>query len=322
MPPFLQSGDQYAVLVVETVSLRDITLPLTFSDSLQLVDELPVDVNDKWREDKGKLFWQAIEESNFFLVFRQPGNNPHLLPNPSIKKPVTAFLRGMVLTGIPWSDGQYFLTGGVHSGRSDIRQIDDLREFRLDLGLPRADYFDEARLRTAYDLGQKILAMSAAGWNRFARGFHYLWTALTVDYMEDRFHMFIRALDAVVKTPQGQGRVSFRDRCNSTFLTPHADNVTALEDMYNIRNTIEHIHDLDPEPRRLATATPAIRQETRERRLRQLEVLTLAVYKRIISDPVLMADLDTDAKIDAFWLQSDAVRAARWNAPLALDPIR
>ncbi|HEX7900363.1 MAG TPA: hypothetical protein VF950_21525 [Planctomycetota bacterium] len=319
MPPFLQVNDQYCVLGLETVATQGVQLPLVFSDTFQLVDACPVEPNEQWKEDKGRLFWQAVDDTRCFLVFRQPGNDPGLLPNDAIKKPAIAFLRGLLLTGIPWSDGQYLFTGGVHADRTDIRQIQELREFHLDLGLPRADHFDEARLRTAYDLGKKILALNAGGWNRIARGFHYLWTALIVDWMEDRFHMFIRALDAVVKTSQGQGRVTFRDRCNSTFLAPHPDNPTALEDMYYIRNTIEHIHDLDPEPRRLADSVA--RRETRERRLRQLEVLALGVYRRIIGDSTLLADLDTDAKIDAFWALPDDLRAARWNARIPLDAI-
>lgn len=322
MPPFLRPGDQFAILVVETVGAEEPTLPLQFSDTLQLVDRLPLEPNEQWREDKGRLFWRAIEGSRFFLVFRQAGNNPDLLPNDSIKKPLTAFLRGLILTGIPWSDGQYFLTGGVYADRISLRQIEDLREFRLNLGLPRADHFDEARLRTAFDLGQKILAMNAAGWNRIARGFHFLWEALTDYWMEDRFHMFVRAMDAVLKTPYRGGTEAFVQRCSSTFLAPHQDNAETLRDMYYIRNAIEHIHDIDPEPQRLAAASGEVRRQIRERRLRQLEVMALAVYRRIVADPTLLGDLDTDAKIDAFWVQPDAVRAARWNDQVALDTVR
>jgi hypothetical protein len=322
MPPFLQVNDQFAVLVLETVRVdANVTLPVTFSNQLQLVGRYPIRHNRRWATDKGSLFWRGVKESSFFLVYRQPGRDPNLLPNDDIKRPLTAFLRGLILTGIPWSDGQYFLTGGVHADRIDLRQIQELREFRLDLGLPRADHFDEARLRTAYDLGQKIIAMSAGGWHRITRGFHFLGQALIADWMEDRFHMFIRAMDAVVKTPYRRGTEAFIERCGSTFLAPHRDNDETLRDMYYIRNAIEHIHDTEPESHRLVGATAAVRKETRERRLRQLEVMALAVYRRIIGDPALLADLDTDTKIDAFWAQPAAARAARWNAPVALHTI-
>ena len=127
-------------------------------------------------------------------------------------------------------------------------------------------------------------------------------------------------MDAFLKTPQGGGRVNFMGRCNSTVLAPHADNEDALGDMYLLRNAVEHVHDIDPIPDRIAD--PAERKRVRDRRLRQLEVMTLAVYRRIIGDAQLRTDLGTDAGIDAFWGQADPVRSARWNAPLDLNAIQ
>jgi len=77
---------------------------------------------------------------------------------------------------------------------------------------------------------------------------------------------------------------------------------------------VEHLHDTGEEPRRVVDVDE--RKLVRDRRLRQLEALAFAVYRRIVGDPVLRTRLGTDAGIDEFRAMPDADRAILWNVRL------
>ena len=319
MPPFLQVNDKYALLAIETVSFRrGVQLPLDLSDTAQAVGRLPVVPNNHWKESLGTLLWERLENCQLFVVVREPSDNPNVLDHESLKKNLTSFLNGFVLTGVPYSDGQHMLSGSVHADGPDIKEHSELEEIRVILGVPRVSV-DDRRIRQAYDLARNILDMTNGGWNRLLRGFHALFDALRVRYLEERLHLFVRALDAVLKTPQGKGTKTFIERCN-TFLLAHTDNSQTLKDMYDMRSTIEHMHDVELEPKRITDSVG--RKRVREQRIRQLEVMTLTVYRRIVGDPQLRMDLGTDAGIDAFWAQPEATRTTRWNAPFDLAAVR
>lgn len=316
-PAFLQVDDYYSMLVFDLVHVPGAKFPLTMSDTFQITDKIPATVNNRWRTDLGDMLWDQIERSGLIAIVRQPNAAIKDFNNNSQLRELTAFMRGILLQGIPWSDGQHFLSGAVQADGPLIQHHTELIKFNHNRDLPRV-YVSEGSLREAYALSRNIMG-HLQDWRRIARGFHYLMDAFSTHYLEDRLHLLVRALDGIVKTGPGQGRVEFSKRCSSTFMKPHPDNYTAMEDLYFVRNAIEHVHDHQEEPQRVKDS--AQRKKLTERRLRQLEVLALRVYKRLISDSLLLTEFGKDTAIDAFWGQPDSARFARWNDPVDLDAI-
>jgi hypothetical protein len=319
--PLLQRNDRYALLTFENAHLADgIRFPIVLTDRIHILNALPVVPADHWKEWLGTLLWDSIEDrSNLFVLVREPNDQPGVLNHRGLRNEMMAFLHALALTGWPNFEGVHLLCGNVNPDGPDIRQHkEDPVDFKTGSDAQSLP-LDEARLREVFNLSPEVLAINAAGWNRILRGYRALMDGLKMDFSEDRLHLFVRALDAVLKTRQGHGREDFRERSTATFLAAHADNDVAMNDIYFIRNSIEHLHDTELEPQRIAD--PAERKRVREHRLRQLEALAFAVYRRIVGDSALRAALDTDAKIDAFWDLPIATRAKAWNTLLDLGAV-
>lgn len=319
--PFLNLNDRYVLVAFEQVRLApDIVFPLVLTDRVRILTSLPVVPAQHWKEWLGTLLWRTIEERcNLFAIVSELNPEPGVLNHKSLRNEMVGFLHGLALTGWPQTSSVHMLCGNMNADGPDIRQHSEPVDFKFNDRM-RGQSLDEARLREVFSLSQHIVSFYAGGKSRVKRGYRALHDALKADYIDDRLHLLVRALDAVVKTEQGQGRNQFGQRCSRTFLVAHADNEQALHDMYFLRNAVEHVKDIEEEPARIAD--PVQRKEVRERRQFQLEILALAVYRRIVGDPVLRAELGTDEGIDAFWAIDDTARAARWNSGLDLDAIQ
>ncbi len=316
---FLQVGDYSCMLVFETMYARPAPFPMTMSDTFQITDRIPATVNDQWRKDLGAMLWNQIEGSGLVAVVRHPNAPKFGFNDKPLQQELTAFMRGILLQGIPYSDGQHVLSGQVQADGPTIQNHSELIKFRLNLDLMPRPKVTEATVREAYALSRNIMG-HLLGWNRIGRAFHYLMDAFSSHYSEDRLHMLVRAMDGLVKTGKNQGRVEFAKRCTSTFLKPHPDNYIAMEDLYYVRNAIEHVHNYEDEPWRIPDKVE--RAKLRERRLRQLEVMALHVYKRLVGDAALLTEFATDKGIDDFWALPDDVRFKRWNDPFDLDAVK
>jgi hypothetical protein len=318
---FLNLNDRYVLVAFEQVRLaNDIAFPLVLTDRVRILTSLPVVPAKHWKEWLGTLLWKTIEERcNMFAIVSEPNPEPGVLNHKALRNEMVGLLHGLALTGWPQTSSVHMLCGNMNADGPDIRQHSEPVDFKFNDRL-RGQTLNEARLREVFTLSEHLVNFYAGGKSRVKRGYRALHDALKADYIDDRLHLLVRALDAVVKTEQGQGRIQFGQRCSRTFLVPHADNEQALYDMYFLRNAVEHVKDIEGEPARLADEVQ--RKEVRERRQFQLEVLALAVYRRIVGDPILRAELGTDQGIDTFWALDDAVRAAKWNSALDLDAIQ
>jgi len=317
----LQPGDRYALLAFEQLAVaRGTRFPIIISDRVSILDELPVVPEAHWKKWLGTNMWERFEQqSTLFVLIREPNPMPGVLNHKELRRELVAFHYAFAISGMPFVETNHVICGNVDGEGADIRQHARLDDFQVNntLALPPVD---EAQLRRVWGLGQHIAAFSALGWVRIYRGFRALLDALKMDFSEDRLHLMVRAMDAIVKTEPGQGRVQFAERCDAMFLAPHANNLQSLYDMYFLRSAVEHVKDINGEPTRIAN--PNDRKKIRERRLRQLELLAMHVYRRIIGDAALRNDVSTDAGVDAFWAQAGrAANVARWNFPLDLNAI-
>jgi len=125
----------------------------------------------------------------------------------------------------------------------------------------------------------------------------------------DRLHVFVRALDGLMKLEQGAGERQFADRL-ATFATGARLHDTALE-IYRLRSFEEHLSDW---PSKLAYIKEADRPMFVSQRSFQAEVLAGAAYFTLLADPVLRGEF-RNSNVDAFWQRGGAA----WTVKLDLD---
>jgi len=98
-----------------------------------------------------------------------------------------------------------------------------------------------------------------------------------------------------------------------------AANQQALRDIYDLRNAVEHLNPLVDEPSRIAK--PKARAELRNQLVRQVEDLSLRIYKRLFSDRHLMHEFSTDTGINALWALPRPARRLKWSDSIDLTTI-
>lgn len=131
----------------------------------------------------------------------------------------------------------------------------------------------------------------------------------------DRLHLFVRAADAIIATDKGQGAKQFSQR-GQVFIGASDENRRFLENLYELRNHVEHLRD----PRTLLRGISRDDPEREAFRLAfQAETLSSHIWHRLLDNPNLLPQFRDDTSISAFWGMPEDDIAKAWGPPAALD---
>lgn len=227
-------------------------------------------------------------------------------------------LNGLILQGVPWHDGGYFLHGAHRDGELQIRGWNPVERYSRTHDLEFV--VGLAEIRRAIALADCIRTLEAAGDSiRLQRGIHALLRAnKESNAVGDRLHQLVRALESVMPRI-GSGKRDFASR-GQTFAVTGTPTAEALRELYDLRSHVEHLNvPTDALP---PGGTGDERRETVNRRTRQIDVLVRTVLLRVLETPGLLAEFRTDATIDAFWQRPDAQRIGLWGNQIDIVGIR
>jgi hypothetical protein len=170
---------------------------------------------------------------------------------------------------------------------------------------------------------------------RLRKGFN-VWIRGAEETQEwsERLHSFIRASEAIIKPTiivrkrriPGKNKLktvlrpitaTFLSR-GQTFLGHSNASEQLLDQLYDIRSSVEHTKDIMPAVR---TARGIIGKEAFVFRTLQCEILASTIYSRILSNVELMESFSTERKVEGFWHRADGKRQALWGAPIDLEAL-
>ena len=151
---------------------------------------------------------------------------------------------------------------------------------------------------------------NVAEFAKLRRGVRALEVAWRAERALDRIHMFVRALDGLMKLEQGAGEQSFVDRTTMIASGQRIEDVA--REIYRLRSHNEHLSDW---PSKLGYVREPDQPEFVSRRAFYAEVLVGEAYRRVLSEPNLRTHFRTDDTIEAFWRGG----AAAWTPSIDLD---
>ena len=151
---------------------------------------------------------------------------------------------------------------------------------------------------------------NVAEFAKLRRGVRALEVAWREERALDRIHMFVRALDGLMKLEQGAGEQSFVDRTTMIASGQRIEDVA--REIYRLRSHNEHLSDW---PSKLGYVREPDQPEFVSRRAFYAEVLVGEAYRRVLSEPNLRTHFRTDDTIEAFWRGG----AAAWTPSIDLD---
>jgi hypothetical protein len=303
-----------------TLNLTRCTLIEDFSEPVVLAHELSVHraplfgLGNTFDADIGTRNAEQVKGSNLVLMASRASVAPTIRDAEwqELDHRVFMMFYAVLMHGIPKFSAGTAAHGGVTGGKPVVLHVSILPPFYwspLD-PMPRVS---QSILRSAEAVvGGLLTVFGPSDYKRLRRGINALIAGWKMHPATDRLHAFVRALDAVMKLPQGKSRVEFANRL-AVFATGSALTKTA-DEMYRLRSFDEHLSEW---PTQLAHVTTADQPEFVSRRTYYAEALANFVYRTLLSDARLLPMFRTERDVDAFW----ASGGTPWTQKTDLDAI-
>jgi len=317
----LRPGDKFSCIALENIAVDDsLSAPVVLGDGLWVTPSSPFRLDSKWREWVGKTTSDRFTNVNQFLVAIQNSKKPHILDdeNTQLSHRVGLLFHGILLQGIPDYVNGWTLTGARVSDEIQIRSLGNLHGYYNSPSPDRVLICEKVCQMANRFVDGWTKIESSSDYSYLKRGMRAVISGMRREWVDDRLHEYVRALEALIKPRIGKSTTQFVHRCQ-TFALANRDNTKTLKESYNIRGAVEHMHHPD---QALANYPQSNRESVLFHRLRQIEKLTFEVYLKICTSPSHATFFKTDNDIESFWRKRDHDRYRAWGARLDLRRIR
>ncbi len=314
-------GEKFACFAFTRCWLADV-MPseLDLRPRLWAATSLHFDVAEHWQAWLGSITMEELRDANLVIYTTMLSSRPEILDdeNAALVKLVDYVFYGLMLQGIPVYYRGYSLNGAKVASEINVRQFSNLKQYEPTHEMvefrPGAN-----ELRRAEALAVRLQKVNEGGadWARLRRGVNAVLRGSRIDDGTERLHQFVRAVEALIKPDIGSTKRQFAHRIDQTFLVANAETRETLNQVFDLRSRIEHIHD----PLDLLQGDRDTRIATANRRTRQVDALARFALMRVLEDDALFETFKTDASIEAFWALPDAARVTAWGERLNLTAV-
>lgn len=309
----LPVGFKFACFALEGIGLdsglRD---PIDLGNDLWVVFGAPFALNDSWREWLGSLETARLNRCNVALLAISPSANPTILDaeNKTLTERSLSLFYALFMVEIFHLEGGLVLSGANVNGQVEVRQTS-----RLESHYAPSQYQTAAlrkvHFKRAAHIAEGIRATHIAGTetNRFQRGFHAWIRAIQERYGDERLHQFVRAIEAIIKPSEGNGRRHFASR-GQLFVGESPQNEKMLTEIFNMRGATEHLNPLIDS---LEEYPAANRRTIAQQRICQVQLLASYIYEIVLSNAALRTVFTSDANTTAFWQRQRVEQRQEWG---------
>lgn len=314
----IQLGEKFAIIAFRGVSREDgLSDPVFLGKSTWALFASPIDVEKYWKGWLGSLWAEDISHSNFILVSKRRSKSPEVLnsENEALKQNVNISFWALLLLGLPEYESAHLLSGANDSGVASLRSHSELQDFRRTHGLPELAVTSNVLQKiNSVVTGLEAIYRTQKLYDRVQRGMDTFVKGMHEDNPQDRILHFVRAIEALIKPEIAKTKRQFKHR-SQTFILPGKQVPSVLEEIYQIRSHVEHMHSWE---------IPLLAHPAREReaiafrRTRQAEELARETYLRICTSKKHREVFQTDSEIDSFWSLQDHIRKGIWGEGLDL----
>lgn len=273
-----------------------------------------VTLPDHWKEWLGSIETRRIEESELVLLAKSASATPEVLDgeNEHLVNRAKWLVWGLLAVGKLAMGGEGAeLSGGHADGELSVRRHGRLGPFIHVSGfLP--DVITDEHLRRAAALSRNLgEIVRSPGMRRVKLAIRTFWTAFEEMDLGQRIHQFVRVVSEGFAN--SSGRADFMRR-TAAFTGRRASVVR--RQLYLMRNNAEHFN---PPDRKLSRLSIRRSWERAHLRSHNAEALARHCVSRFVEDRRLWPHFRADAKVEAFWKQSDRECARWWGAPLNME---
>lgn len=304
----LQPGTKFAAVALANVH-PDFEGDILISERYACTTTCPFTLDSGWQTWLGSVAVDTIQQSDIFLLVREPAKDLSLLDdqNTSLLNTAETLLMCLHLVGVPGCSSNRAFTGTVDASHAiDIRQtirLPDYRESRCST----PSRWKATDIKTSIELEPTMsrIRSDTTRFHQLRRGLGAYLSALEATDCRDRLHQAVRSLEALTApTRSNHGATSFEDLYQRLLVrTPQAG---FLGDLYRLRSYVEHSENCFVEHARDPNFIHKVHTEDEfkqmfERYEAQAVDLARSVYLRIIADPDALTCFEDEASIPLFW---------------------
>jgi len=324
--PFqINSGEKFSCLALFNFSVDDAFPPMVnFGDEICALTYPPLQLDSRWQKLVGTLNSDRIKRANFFLLVRQPSQSPHLVDEEydQLNKRILLFFYGILIQGIPDGFKGWRFMGAKGTNNIEINTIGELDFYyssHSNLPYPNNQILvseDKCHKAKVFADGMDKI-FNAEKYPRLRRGANALWQGMKEQHWQNSIHQYVRALEALIKPEIRKSKRQFVHRCQ-TFSLANLANKKILEQCYDIRSKVEHLHEATEALKKYPISD---REDLISQRNRQIQKLSFDAYLKIGSSSLHGKLFETDKNIDSFWSKTDGERKRIWGSSLDLSKI-
>ncbi len=314
-PALIPSGEKFSVIAVVSCD-SEVTADVSLPDGATVSPGTARLLDDWWRSQLGDIRFDELQRRcNLVLIHHQRSETLALWDHENTELYEEAFRLFCLLQlfGVPQYDRAFALNGSVEGERINVIQVGEIDRFYTTAGSSRSPVTVQA-LSAAADVSGIWREVIDVGQDfaRIRRGLAVLLDGLRQSFGQERLHQYVRAIEAAILPEQGKTRRQFISRCQ-TFAGADSEIAATLGEAFDMRSAVEHVHEWD---RALVSHPASDREPLAMKRTRQIEFLACAIYRRILTVPVLREHFRSDDSIGTYWSQSDECRRAAWGETL------
>ena len=309
---------KFGMLAFDDCPRVDLAGPVVIGNGVSVHPRCPIELEDHWRTWLGTFQAETLTGANLVFTVQIESATPTILDaeTKQLNEHLLALRVGLFLHGIPEYKNNLIALGGIdNEGVSNVRRIEiPARAFRHSCG--RRPTITAESLASTSTCANHILELHRnQGTHRRVRaGFRACTRGMEEPAVEERLHQFVRAIDGLTMLLPGEGRRIFAQRAR--LFAAGASMANVLVQLYQLRNAQEHLNDFRAD---LGDLTEAEMLRLGSQRAYQAEQVALEAYRRLFTTPALLARLESDANIGAFWALDDNARRIEWGAACDLD---
>lgn len=319
LPLEFEDGQKFAFLALENCS-SSVGQWVRLADNTEVGGGIPVALSEWWIAWLGQATAERLRESTLVVLRRAPSKSPELLngEHHELGDYVRDLFWLLQLCGVPYYEGASLIKGSALGGRVDVYQASEMKFFyRSEGAIPVSVSVGmlEGAARVTVEWRRVLAERQKFG--RFKRGLEVLLEGLQQRFGQERLHQCVRALEALILPTTGETKRQFVNRCQ-TFAVRNASATRALQEAFEMRSDVEHMHQWD---RSLSAYQAAEREFVAWRRTRQMERLASEAYRRVLVSPDVRRYFETDGDLAGYWGLTESQRAGTWGAPLDLEAV-
>jgi len=303
------SGNPCVALLIEgTEASWTPTSPVQLGDHLWMSDGRSLVDDPSLTRWSGTLWAQRVREARFCFI--------ECCLDSSQKQPARRLLLhihfGLQLLTMARLGAGFLLTGRHESYRRlDVDSWSSFKGFVMPFRFSSTSGVTDVLVKEAVGLASRMLQVDES--SRLSHGINLLGQALKETRLQERLHLFTRALEGLVKPTIGRSRRQFVHRCQ-TLCASGVAAAEALKDIYDIRSAVEHLHD----GLTVVAGRADKPEDVLRKRVAQVEYLCTKTYARLLAAPSLVAHFSNDNSIDDFWEMRDDERRNVWGKQVDL----